>query len=160
KGLPVAQQFIAANYHDPYEISKMMIISMAPCVVEFPILGDGYSPMEEEFKREMFNRDFKDVYYLVQFLYDKISHLMDKEEYTIEFDDRCDVVFVGERWMPIIAERMARFYVSYMYPNESDFPDHHKKFMAWPLADVNEDRKSTRLNSSHVKSSYAVFCLK
>src|SRR5690606_17355638 len=24
----------------------------------------------------------------------------------------------------------------------------------------NEDRKSTRLNSSHVKSSYAVFCLK
>src|SRR6266700_7068229 len=25
---------------------------------------------------------------------------------------------------------------------------------------VGEDRKSTRLNSSHVKSSYAVFCLK
>src|SRR6266511_1106122 len=25
---------------------------------------------------------------------------------------------------------------------------------------VNKDRKSTRLNSSHVKSSYAVFCLK
>src|SRR5690606_41557093 len=24
---------------------------------------------------------------------------------------------------------------------------------------TNEDRKSTRLNSSHVKSSYAVFCL-
>src|SRR5690606_40255351 len=26
-------------------------------------------------------------------------------------------------------------------------------------ADVDEDRKSTRLNSSHVKISYAVFCL-
>src|SRR5690349_24231126 len=26
--------------------------------------------------------------------------------------------------------------------------------------DVTEDRKSTRLNSSHVESSYAVFCLK
>src|SRR5690606_40454859 len=26
--------------------------------------------------------------------------------------------------------------------------------------DSNEDRKSTRLNSSHVKISYAVFCLK
>src|SRR5690554_7218890 len=25
---------------------------------------------------------------------------------------------------------------------------------------VEEDRKSTRLNSSHVRSSYAVFCLK
>src|SRR5690606_41562393 len=28
------------------------------------------------------------------------------------------------------------------------------------LAAINRDRKSTRLNSSHVKSSYAVFCLK
>src|SRR5690606_41054230 len=28
------------------------------------------------------------------------------------------------------------------------------------VADVLEDRKSTRLNSSHVKISYAVFCLK
>src|SRR5690606_40036323 len=27
-------------------------------------------------------------------------------------------------------------------------------------ADIREDRKSTRLNSSHVKISYAVFCLK
>src|SRR5690606_40346001 len=27
-------------------------------------------------------------------------------------------------------------------------------------AELNEDRKSTRLNSSRVKSSYAVFCLK
>src|SRR5690606_39504137 len=26
--------------------------------------------------------------------------------------------------------------------------------------DLNKDRKSTRLNSSHVKISYAVFCLK
>src|SRR5690606_41632458 len=29
-----------------------------------------------------------------------------------------------------------------------------------PPAKVNLDRKSTRLNSSHVKISYAVFCLK
>src|SRR5699024_12324820 len=28
------------------------------------------------------------------------------------------------------------------------------------VEDVNEDRKSTRLNSSHVSISYAVFCLK
>src|SRR5690606_40740657 len=28
------------------------------------------------------------------------------------------------------------------------------------LIGANEDRKSTRLNSSHVKISYAVFCLK
>src|SRR5437870_13323674 len=29
-----------------------------------------------------------------------------------------------------------------------------------PLAGADEDRKSTRLNSSHVAISYAVFCLK
>src|SRR5690606_41280008 len=28
------------------------------------------------------------------------------------------------------------------------------------IAEASEDRKSTRLNSSHVKNSYAVFCLK
>src|SRR5690606_39537991 len=28
------------------------------------------------------------------------------------------------------------------------------------MADAGQDRKSTRLNSSHVKISYAVFCLK
>src|SRR5690606_41832705 len=29
-----------------------------------------------------------------------------------------------------------------------------------PLHQFRQDRKSTRLNSSHVKNSYAVFCLK
>src|SRR5690606_39450448 len=29
-----------------------------------------------------------------------------------------------------------------------------------PVGDREQDRKSTRLNSSHVKISYAVFCLK
>src|SRR5690606_41893543 len=33
--------------------------------------------------------------------------------------------------------------------------DHHVG-----VVESNEDRKSTRLNSSHVKISYAVFCLK
>src|SRR3712207_8813905 len=37
-------------------------------------------------------------------------------------------------------------------PNEADDAD--------DLADVVEDRKSTRLNSSHANISYAVFCLK
>src|SRR5437588_8244426 len=31
---------------------------------------------------------------------------------------------------------------------------------AWPGTFVHEDRKSTRLNSSHTVISYAVFCLK
>src|SRR5690606_12935834 len=37
----------------------------------------------------------------------------------------------------------------------------HESFgSAGQLEDVGQDRKSTRLNSSHVKISYAVFCLK
>src|SRR3989442_11785587 len=32
--------------------------------------------------------------------------------------------------------------------------------LAGPVAPRGEDRKSTRLNSSHVRISYAVFCLK
>src|SRR5690606_13395603 len=34
------------------------------------------------------------------------------------------------------------------------------KEVAWKLKKEHIDRKSTRLNSSHVKISYAVFCLK
>src|SRR5690606_8295988 len=43
-----------------------------------------------------------------------------------------------------------------------DYRDHHAVFeMSIPLSiyTQNTDRKSTRLNSSHVKISYAVFCL-
>src|SRR5699024_11923336 len=32
--------------------------------------------------------------------------------------------------------------------------------LVWGMGEHGEDRKSTRLNSSHVSSSYAVFCLK
>src|SRR5699024_11856488 len=32
--------------------------------------------------------------------------------------------------------------------------------MWWPIITPLEDRKSTRLNSSHVSISYAVFCLR
>src|SRR5437667_9356668 len=35
-----------------------------------------------------------------------------------------------------------------------------KTMTAWGLANAHLDRKSTRLNSSHITNSYAVFCLK
>src|SRR5204862_6695052 len=40
------------------------------------------------------------------------------------------------------------------------FTDELTLFPRWPLFDMRIDRKSTRLNSSHVEISYAVFCLK
>jgi len=138
KGLKVAQNFIDANYHDPYEVAKTMVLSMAPCAIEFPVMEDGLSPMEEELRREFFNREFKDVYYLIQFLHDKVAALMDKEEYTIEFDDRCEVTFVGENWPRPMAERMIRFYLEYTYPTESG-KAHDKKYPTWPMADIDEN---------------------
>src|SRR5207302_2748622 len=38
--------------------------------------------------------------------------------------------------------------------------EHHSNLVPWQLLAERTDRKSTRLNSSHVKISYAVFCLK
>src|SRR3712207_8698234 len=38
--------------------------------------------------------------------------------------------------------------------------DHHRRLHVHLLEDLERDRKSTRLNSSHANISYAVFCLK
>src|SRR5689334_11067663 len=39
-------------------------------------------------------------------------------------------------------------------------PEEPQLRMVWPAASRRQDRKSTRLNSSHSSISYAVFCLK
>src|SRR5690606_40114869 len=43
---------------------------------------------------------------------------------------------------------------------EADAFDRIRKLLVGKAANGGPDRKSTRLNSSHVKISYAVFCLK
>src|SRR5207302_11486189 len=50
-----------------------------------------------------------------------------------------------------------------IYPHVSDAEsdqDRHRRATSLVGQLSRQDRKSTRLNSSHVKSSYAVFCLK
>src|SRR5690606_40723235 len=52
-----------------------------------------------------------------------------------------------------------QYYKDYWYPNVE--PDHYSKMSEYEnkyFGHVFKDRKSTRLNSSHVKISYAVFC--
>src|SRR5207302_11024558 len=44
--------------------------------------------------------------------------------------------------------------------DQPDFTVEKSHFQSMPGLYVTADRKSTRLNSSHVKISYAVFCLK
>src|SRR5690606_31486570 len=53
----------------------------------------------------------------------------------------------------------------FVFPRETFYPyrwnEKHRKGETFPGAyAIHQDRKSTRLNSSHVKISYAVFCLK
>src|SRR3712207_8576538 len=43
---------------------------------------------------------------------------------------------------------------------ELDVADEHRRHVLLALRALAEDRKSTRLNSSHANISYAVFCLK
>src|SRR5690606_41926573 len=50
---------------------------------------------------------------------------------------------------------MLRFHHRNIYPDRNLYRVHHAH-----LIGISQDRKSTRLNSSHVKISYAVFCLK
>src|SRR3989442_5964987 len=42
----------------------------------------------------------------------------------------------------------------------SDLPGHYDVITTFDVIHDERDRKSTRLNSSHVRISYAVFCLK
>src|SRR5690606_41222008 len=80
--------------------------------------------------------------------------------------------------LPILTGRHGFFscYEAFIHIVDSMFNQHAKWLQAmqhipWraPIASLNilltshvwrQDRKSTRLNSSHVKTSYAVFCLK
>src|SRR2546430_11102952 len=52
----------------------------------------------------------------------------------------------------------------YYFPNYHVDPTnekwHGKGWTEWELVKAAQDRKSTRLNSSHSQISYAVFCLK
>src|SRR6266540_3060046 len=54
----------------------------------------------------------------------------------------------------------ARAFVSYTYIARRSTPSQRSVFFEPSANVVTTDRKSTRLNSSHIKNSYAVFCLK
>jgi len=137
RGRSAAESFLEANYHDPYEIARAILVQLVPCAIEFPVLEDGLPPMEEEYMREQFLRNYTDAYYLIHWIHDAIYRLMDKEEYLVEFDERCDLVFMGEKWLNTTANRMARFYLDYMYPMESDYG--FVTPAAWEGADLTEE---------------------
>src|SRR5690606_40470127 len=86
--------------------------------------------------------------------------LKDRETKSIK-DVREQEVYMGE--MPLMTDNgtfvingTERVIVSQLHRSPGVFFDHDKG----KTHSSGKDRKSTRLNSSHVKISYAVFCLK
>src|SRR6266700_4442073 len=63
----------------------------------------------------------------------------------------CSMFLLARRWLP----RADAIFAAAVYAANP----YHLVIVYWRSA-FAEDRKSTRLNSSHVKISYAVFCLK
>src|SRR5690606_40200828 len=82
------------------------------------------------------------------------------EIYTLSLHDALPICVTGDD----IADRAAGDHdrgnlpggLGHIAPGRADLP----AILAEEAAPAAEDRKSTRLNSSHVKISYAVFCLK
>src|SRR5258707_3774712 len=58
--------------------------------------------------------------------------------------------------LPLAHEQVA----AYCERLDVSLAEYRKRFEAKPTRLLDEDRKSTRLNSSHANISYAVFCLK
>ena len=60
---------------------------------------------------------------------------MEAEDRTVEFDDNCELTFVGENWIKGNAERMMRFYMQYAYSEDAkDGVD----IKSWSGHDVDE----------------------
>jgi hypothetical protein len=92
-------------------------------------MEDDLDHMDEEYGREQFLRNFTDAYYLLQWLYNAIAELLEAEDYTVEFDDNCELTFMGDKWIKSNAERMMRFYLQYAYPEYAEISDDMKSWL-------------------------------
>jgi len=137
KGLPSAQEFVAANYIDPYEIAREMLLPIAPCVAEFPLIFEAETNAELQFGREFFLRTFPDVYYLMMTLYKQIAPLTGLDAFNLRFDEDCKVEFVGHEWLKMVAQWELLFYLDFAYPTGSDYDFVHGG--AWLGSDLKEE---------------------
>lgn len=133
KGLTAAQKFLEANYLDPYEIARDMLLPIAPCVANFPLVFEVDSANELEFKREMFLREYNDVYYLVMSLYKQIAPLVGMDAFNLRFDEDCKVEYLGFDWVNVIGREQLLFYLDFAYPNTGS-----ENILSWLGADLTE----------------------
>ena len=140
KALPQIDKFKDAGYTDPYEISRQMILKMAPCAAGFPLASEVKSPGQLEYDREAFLRKYRDVYLLIMALAYAAHITLGQEENLILIDSTtCDVTHVGENWGRPIAEQMINFYLNYMYPVATNESNHSEKYYASLTSDTKEN---------------------
>ena len=111
KGLPAAQKFVEANYLEPYEIAREMLAPIVPCAAEFPLSFEVETGDELEFLREMFLREYPDVYYLIMTLYKQISPMVGFDAFNLRFTEECKIEFVGFEWLDKVARGQLLFYL-------------------------------------------------
>src|SRR5690625_6370836 len=83
-----------------------------------------------------------------------VSTILDSEGIAVRAGHHCAQPLM--KWLNVTATARASFYLY----NTEDEVDRLVAGLLKTKEYFGEDRKSTRLNSSHVAISYAVFCLK
>src|SRR5690625_5902177 len=79
--------------------------------------------------------------------------------FTAGFDDE-DPIAAHRRFAEVLDEALTMIADIKRRAREDAAAGRPTPRPAWPMIIFRTDRKSTRLNSSHVAISYAVFCLK
>src|SRR5690606_39694791 len=85
--------------------------------------------------------------------FDKVRTLLEQTNEMLHIEDDRGELPVS--YYIDVREPLRKIRVEGLFLDEEELFDLRRS-----LGTIREDRKSTRLNSSHVKISYAVFCLK
>src|SRR5699024_11518808 len=91
-----------------------------------------------------------------------LSTVIDNTESGLALIDEKGYIHLVNRKFIAMFGKTPKDYIGYLYYDVLDNEKIHQTVQETFLYEKNvkEDRKSTRLNSSHVSISYAVFCLK
>src|SRR5690606_40869672 len=108
-----------------------------------------------------FSRDWSSDVCSSDLLRDALAHPSASGAIDVSTDEAADLIEPFGVLLDVVGDGVALTGAGYLKPAAVEQIAHHTGITEWWIGKANrEDRKSTRLNSSHVKISYAVFCLK
>src|SRR5699024_11986015 len=118
----------------------------------------------DQAKKEIIDSNYRNLHYLTAVKTDQdiLDTLKGKNKDDLFSDDEQAIKEIIN-YINVQASSMNNVSLANVIKRFGEIPYGYKQTdIAWMVAKafVNGDRKSTRLNSSHVSISYAVFCLK